>query len=81
MDGLIPYSIVTIILVLVPNAIVQVFSARWNKMDEIFNRPVAIIHGLLMGTLHRYVVVCPSLACAIVQIKDHFSFRSRLLTI
>ena len=36
MDGLIPYSIVTIILVLVPNAIVRVFSARWNKMDEIF---------------------------------------------
>ena len=53
LDGLVVYSIVTLILVLVPNAIVQVFSARWNKMDDIFNRPVAIIHGLLMGTLHR----------------------------
>jgi len=57
MDGLIFYSIVTILLVLLPNAIVQVFSARWNKMDDIFNRPVAIIHGLLMGTLHRYYMV------------------------
>jgi len=57
LDGLVLYSIVTIILVLVPNAIVQVFSARWNKMDDIFNRPVAIIHGLLMGTLHRYYMV------------------------
>ena len=36
-----------------PNAIVQIFSARWNKIDEVFSWPVAILHGLLLGTLHR----------------------------
>lgn len=47
------YSIVTLLLVLVPNAIVQIFSARWNKIDETFSWPVAIVHSLLLGTLHR----------------------------
>ena len=47
------YSIATLILVLLPNAIVQIFSARWNKIDGIFDWPVAVIHGLLLGSLHR----------------------------
>ena len=47
------YSLLTLLLVLVPNSIVQIFSARWNKIDEAFSWPVAILHGLLLGTLHR----------------------------
>ena len=47
------YSILTLLLVLLPNAIVQIFSARWNKIDEVFSWPVAILHGLLLGSLHR----------------------------
>lgn len=50
------YSILTLLLVLLPNAIVQIFSARWNKIDEVFSWPVAILHGLLLGTLHRWAV-------------------------
>ena len=53
-DGRLYLSIVTLLLVLLPNAIVQIFSARWNKIDDIFNWPLAIVHALLLGTLHRY---------------------------
>ena len=51
------YSILTLVLVLAPSAVVQVFSARWNKIDEVFSWPVAAAHALLLGTLHRYHVV------------------------
>lgn len=47
------YSILTLVLVLAPSAVVQVFSARWNKIDEVFSWPVAAAHALLLGTLHR----------------------------
>jgi len=48
------YSAITVVLILLPNAIVQVFSARWNQIDDSMSRPVGIIHGLLLGIIHRY---------------------------
>ena len=53
LDGLWLYSGVTIALVLIPNIIVQIFSARWNKMDETLTGSVKLLHGCLLGTLHR----------------------------
>ena len=53
LDGLWLYSGVTISLVLIPNIIVQIFSARWNKIDETLTGPVKLMHGCLLGTLHR----------------------------
>ena len=56
LDSLWLYCGITIVLVLVPNIIVQIFSARWNKIDETLTGPVALLHGCLLGTLHRYPV-------------------------
>ena len=55
LEGLVTFSIVTIVLVLLPNIIVQIFSARWNKIDETFNGSTKFLHGCLLGTLHRFV--------------------------
>ena len=55
LEGLDTFSIVTIILVLLPNIIVHIFSARWNTIDETFNGSTKILHGCLLGTLHRFV--------------------------
>ena len=55
LEGLVTFSIVTIVLVLLPNIIVQIFSARWNKIDETFNGTTKFLHGCLLGTLHRFV--------------------------
>ena len=32
---------------------VQIFSARWNSIDEYTSSSVNCVHGLLLGTLHR----------------------------
>ena len=53
LDGLAWYSATALALVLVPSAVVQIFSASWNKIDEVLTKPVAILHGLLLGTYHR----------------------------
>ena len=53
LEDLVTFSLVTIVLVLVPNIIVQIFSARWNKIDETFNGSTKFLHGCLLGTLHR----------------------------
>ena len=53
LDGLAWYSATALALVLVPSAVVQIFSASWNKIDEMLTKPVAILHGLLLGTYHR----------------------------
>ena len=58
LEGLVTFSIVTIVLLLLPNIIVQIFSARWNKIDETFNGSTKFLHGCLLGTLHRFVW-CP----------------------
>ena len=55
LEGLVTFSIVTIVLLLLPNIIVQIFSARWNKIDETFNGSTKFLHGCLLGTLHRFV--------------------------
>ena len=55
LEDLVTFSIVTIVLLLLPNIIVQIFSARWNKIDETFNGSTKILHGCLLGTLHRFV--------------------------
>ena len=55
LEGLVTFSIVTIVLVLLPNIIVQIFSARWNKIDETFNGSTKFLHGCLLGTLQRFV--------------------------
>ena len=53
MDGLMVYCGITLVLVILPNIIIQIFSARWNKIDETFNGPVKLFHACLLGTLHR----------------------------
>jgi hypothetical protein len=55
MDGLGWYSATALGLVLISSAIVQIFSARWNKIDEMLTRPAIIFHGLLLGIYHRYL--------------------------
>ncbi len=56
-DGYYAYAFVTAVLVLLPTAVVQVFSVRWHVMDEVFDRGVAAVHALLLGLLHRYLSV------------------------
>ena len=53
LDGYPGYTAVTLTLVILPNVVVQIFSARWNQIDEYTSKPVTCIHGLLLGTLHR----------------------------
>ena len=57
LDGLVWHGAATLLLVLAPNAIVQVFSARWNKIDGLYSRPVVGLHALLLGSLHRSAVI------------------------
>ncbi len=53
LDGLAWYSATALVLVLAPSAIVQIFSARWNKIDELLTRPAAIIFA---GNLCTYLL-------------------------
>ena len=53
LDGHPQFCAATLVLMLVPNAIVQIFSARWNQLDEYSSKPITCIHGMLLGTLHR----------------------------
>lgn len=37
--------------------ILQVFSVRWHEIDEVMNGATWVIHTLLLGVIHRYLVV------------------------
>ncbi len=52
-DGYYSYAFITVCLVLGPTIVVQVFSARWHIMDELFDKATMIIHTVLLGVLHR----------------------------
>ena len=34
----------------------QVFSVRWHEIDEVMNGATWVIHSLLLGVIHRYLV-------------------------
>ena len=53
MDGYYTYALITLCLVLLPTVVVQIFSVRWHQMDEVFNKPILIIHSVLLGVIHR----------------------------
>lgn len=56
-DGYYWYCFVTVFLVLVPTVAVQIFSVRWHQMDNMMTKPIWAMHSVMLGVLHRYLLV------------------------
>lgn len=73
-DGYPWYCVLTVILVLFPNIIVQIFSIRWHQMDEAMEKGLWTIHACLLGVVHRYLSVI-SLGLEAMRSADPIDYR------
>ncbi|KAJ2948549.1 hypothetical protein O0L34_g7804 [Tuta absoluta] len=55
-DGYIYWAIATLVFILTPNILINVFSMRWFIIDGKSNLKHWIIHGCLFGLLERYIL-------------------------